>query len=345
TSNAARRDASAATMTNLFLTGPLVYRMSHDANRFQFTADRGDARLRLDQALVRRVGREVRLSRTQAQQWIGAGLVALNDRTARRPSQSVPEGARVVITLPAGTIRRAPPGAEALPLDVLYEDRHLLAVNKPAGVVVHPTYKHGSHTIINAVLWRLRDEPEARPGVLTRLDKDTSGLVLVALSPAVHAAVQAEARAGRVRKQYVAAVTGRPTPRRGSIRLPLGRDPQDRRLVVHRTDGAASETRYEVLSTTRGTSVVLCELVTGRTHQIRVHLAASGWPIIGDRTYGTASDAIARQALHAWRVELRHPVTGQSLRIVAPPPPDIEALVGHALVRQRSLGGFEAELR
>ena len=172
--------------------------MSQDANRFQFTADRGDARLRLDQALVRRVGRDVRLSRTQAQQWIGAGLVALNDRTARRPSQSVQEGTRVVVTFPTGIVRRAAPEGEALPLDVLYEDEHLLAVNKPAGVVVHPTYKHASHTVINAVLWRLRDRVDARPGVLTRLDKDTSGLVLVALSPAVHAAVQAQARAGRV---------------------------------------------------------------------------------------------------------------------------------------------------
>jgi 23S rRNA pseudouridine1911/1915/1917 synthase len=305
--------------------------MSHDENRFHFTADRGDARLRLDQALVRRVGRDVRLSRTQAQQWIDAGLVALDDRTARRSSQSVPEGTRVVVTFPAGTVRRSAPEAEALPLDVLYEDEHLLAVNKPAGTVVHPTYKHASHTVINAVLWRLRHRPDSRPGVLTRLDKDTSGLVLVALSPAVHAAIQAEARAGRVRKQYVAVVAGTPAPRRGVIRLPLGRDPNDRRLVLHRADGAASETRYEVLSTARGTSVVLCELVTGRTHQIRVHLAASGWPIIGDRAYGTASDAIARQALHAWRVELRHPITGRSLQIVAPPPPDIEALVGTAL--------------
>lgn len=305
--------------------------MSRDVNRFQFTADRGDARLRLDQALVRRVGRDVRLSRTQAQQWIGAGLVDLDDRPARRSSQSVPEGARVVVTLPADTVRRSAPEAEALPLDVLYEDEYLLAVNKPAGVVVHPTYKHASHTTINAVLWRLRNRPDARPGVLTRLDKDTSGLVLVALSPAVHAGVQAEASAGRVRKQYVAVVAGTPTPRRGAIRLPLGRDPHDRRRVIPRADGASSETRYEVLSTTRDTSVLLCELITGRTHQIRVHLAASGWPIVGDRTYGTASDAIPRQALHAWRVELRHPVTGRRLRIAAPPPLDMEELVGGAL--------------
>ena len=310
--------------------------MSHDENRFQFTADRGDARLRLDQALVRRVGRDVRLSRTQAQQWIGAGLVTVGDRTARRPSQSVQEGTRVVVTFPTGMVRRSAPEAEALPLDVLYEDEHLLAVNKPAGTVVHPTYKHTSHTVINAVLWRLRNVSDARPGVLTRLDKDTSGLVLVALSPAVHAALQAEARAGRVRKQYVAVVAGRPVPQRGTIQLPLGRDPLDRRLVVHRVDGAASETRYEVLSSTRDTSVVLCELVTGRTHQIRVHLAASGWPVVGDRAYGTASDAIARQALHAWRVELRHPITGRGLRIVAPPPTDIEALVGPALLRARA---------
>ena len=282
--------------------------------------------MRLDQALVRRMGRDVRLSRTQAQHWIDAGLVALDDRPARRSSQSVAEGTRVVVTFPAGTVRRMAPAAEALPLVVLYEDEYLLALDKPAGVVVHPTYKHTSHTVINAVLWRLRERGDARPGILTRLDKDTSGIVLVALSPAVHAAVQADAKAGRVRKQYLAVVHGKPLPRSGSIRLALGRDPRDRRRVVPRKDGAPSETRYEVVSSGAGLSVVECELVTGRTHQIRVHLAASGWPIVGDRTYGTAGDTMTRQALHAWRVELVHPVTRRILRIEAPVPADIGAL-------------------
>ena len=196
--------------------------MSEHGNRFQFTADRGDARLRLDQALVRRVGRDVKLSRTQAQQWIDAGLVELDGQPARRASQAVAEGTVVIVTVPDGAARRTPPAPEELALDVLFEDEHLLAINKPPGVVVHPTYKHTSKTLLNAVLWRLRDRPAARPGVLTRLDKDTSGLVLVALSPAVHATVQRDAHAGRVRKEYLAVVQGVPWPAAGSIQRRSG---------------------------------------------------------------------------------------------------------------------------
>ena len=300
--------------------------MSEHGNRVRFTADRGDAKLRLDQALVRRVGGDVKLSRTLARQWIEAGRVELGGRTARRASQPIAEGTDVVVTLPEGAVRRAPPEAEELDLDVLHEDEHVLAINKPPGLVVHPTYKHTSKTLLNAVLWRLRSRPGVRPGVLTRLDKDTSGLVLVALSPAVHAAVQADSRAGRVRKEYLAVVSGVPRPSAGSIQLPLGRDPGDRRRVVVRADGAASETRYDVLSSSGGRSLVSCELVTGRTHQIRVHLASSGWPVVGDLSYGSPDVAIARQALHAWRVELPHPVTRERLRIEAPLPADLRAL-------------------
>ena len=302
--------------------------MSEHGNRLQFTADRGDARLRLDQALVRRVGRELKLSRTQAQQWIDAGFVELDGRPARRASQPLADGTVVVVTVPDGTVRRTPPAPEELALDIVYQDDYLLAINKPPGVVVHPTYKHSSKTLLNAVLWRLRDRPSARPGVLTRLDKDTSGLVLVALSPSVHAAVQAEARAGRVGKRYLAVVVGAPRPRRGVIRMPLGRDPVDRRRMAVRTNGAASETRYDTLSGHGRHSLVACELVTGRTHQIRVHLAESGWPIVGDRVYGAASTAISRQALHSWRLALPHPVTGEPLQFEAPVPGDFAEVLG-----------------
>ena len=182
---------------------------------------------------------------------------------------------------------------------------------------------------------RLRHRPESRPGVLTRLDKDTSGLVLVALAPEIHAAVQADARGGRVRKHYLAVVEGHPRPANGTLSMPLGRDPLDRRRVVVRVDGAASTTRYEVLSQDAAHAVVACELVTGRTHQIRVHLAASGWPIVGDRVYGTANPRLARQALHAWRIELPHPITRAPLRIEASLPADLAAIVG----RHRSPAG------
>jgi 23S rRNA pseudouridine1911/1915/1917 synthase len=311
--------------------------MSDHGNRVQFIADRGDARLRLDQAVVRRVGRDLKLSRTQAQQWIDAGFVELDGRPARRASQPLADGTVVVVTVPDDTMRRRPPAPEELALDIVYEDEHLLAVNKPPAVVVHPTYKHPSKTVLNAVLWRLRDRPSAHPGVLTRLDKDTSGLVLVALSPSVHAAVQADARAGRVAKRYLAIVEGSPRPRGGVIQLPLGRDPADRRRVTVRADGAASETRYDTLAGDGRRSLVSCELITGRTHQIRVHLAASGWPIVGDRVYGTADDRIERQALHAWRLTLPHPVTGVRLQFEAPVPGDFAEVLSSQLSVSNSL--------
>jgi 23S rRNA pseudouridine1911/1915/1917 synthase len=301
--------------------------MSETAPSLQFTADRGDARLRLDQALVRRLGRDVRLSRTRAQQWIGDGRVLLDGLPASRAAQTVLEGMRIEVRPPDDTIRRQAPEPEDLPLDVLYEDDWLLAVNKPAGVVVHPTYRNTSKTLINAVLWRLRNRPSARPGVLTRLDKDTSGLVLVALSPHVHAAVQSLHGRNRPRKEYVAVVDGVPAPDAGQITLALSRDPGDRRRVIADPAGAWSETRYRIASSTNGRSVVLCELVTGRTHQIRVHMAASGWPIVGDPVYGRPSPDIARQALHAWRLALPHPVTGTAIEIEAPCPGDMMALL------------------
>jgi len=222
-------------------------------------------------------------------------------------------------------LRRRPQPEEG-PLDIIYEDDWTLVVNKPPGLVVHPTYKNTSGTLLNAVLWRVRDRPGAQPGILTRLDKDTSGLVVIALTPEVHAAMQKDAAAGRTTKHYLAVVVGSPDPKRGQIVLPLARDVGDRRRVVVAPDGAQCETRYDVLSSHEGRSIVRCELVTGRTHQIRVHLAARGWPILGDRVYGTPDENIARQALHAWRVSLPHPITRQPLELEAPIPADMRHL-------------------
>jgi len=224
---------------------------------------------------------------------------------------------------------RRRPQPEDGPLSILYEDEWTLVLVKPPGVVVHPTYKNTSGTLLNAVLWRVRDRAGAQPGILTRLDKDTSGLVVVALTPQVHATMQRDGAAGRIRKQYLAVVHGRPEPRHGTVVLPLGRDVADRRRVVVRFDGARCETRYEVVSTHADRrSLVRCELITGRTHQIRVHLAARGWPIVGDRVYGEPTAAIARQALHAWRVTLPHPVTREQLDLEAPLPEDMRHLLG-----------------
>ncbi len=288
-------------------------------------ADRGDARLRLDQALVRRGSDVSRMSRARAQAWIEAGAVRVDGVPAPRASVRVREGALVEVDLPETATRRERPRGEPLPLDILYEDEHLLALNKAAGQVVHPSYKNASGTLLNAVLWHLRGRPDARPGIVSRLDKGTSGVLLVALAPEVHARLQREAAAGRLRKEYLAIVQGVPEPRGGDIDLPLARDPADRRRVVVASAGAPSRTRYEVVATRDGRALLRCELLTGRTHQIRVHLASRGWPIVGDVLYG-GDATFGRPALHAWRVRVMHPISGADLTLTAPLPEDFQSV-------------------
>jgi 23S rRNA pseudouridine1911/1915/1917 synthase len=266
------------------------------------------------------------MSRTRAQSWIADGLVSVDGLPVARASMKVRQGAAVVVTLPPATPLREAPRAEELPLEILYEDDDLLAVNKPAGMVVHPSFRNVSGTVLNAVLWRLREKPDVRPGLVSRLDKDTSGVLLIALTAGVHARIQRDAKAGRVTKEYLAIVRGTPLPRRGTITLPLKHDPADRRRIIVAEDGAPSETRYRVVSAGDGYSMVECELITGRTHQIRVHLAASGWPVAGDRVYGSPDPTIGRQALHACRMTLPHPVTREPLRLEAPLSHDMQAL-------------------
>lgn len=294
---------------------------------FCFVADRGDAGRRLDQVLVRRVTDVARLSRTTAQRWIEDGAVEVEARVVTRPSATVLEGAAIRVTVPPEATRRMRPSAEPGALEIVHEDADLLVINKPAGVVAHPTYKQTSGTALNGLLWHLRDRGSITPGILTRLDKDTSGLMIVALSPGVHAAAQRDAAAGRIRKEYLAVVTATPDPRDGTIDLPLARDPADRRRVVPSPGGAPSETRYHVLAASPHAALVRCELVTGRTHQIRVHLSARGWPIAGDRVYGAPDARIDRQALHAWRVAMPHPVRRDAMSFEAPLPADLADLI------------------
>jgi 23S rRNA pseudouridine1911/1915/1917 synthase len=213
--------------------------------------------------------------------------------------------------------------AEPLPLDVLYEDDALIAVNKPAGMVVHPSFRNPSGTLLNGVLWRVRDRKDLRPGLVSRLDKDTSGVVVVALAPGVHARIQRDTRAALVTKEYLAIVRGAPRPLEGRVALPLRRDPADRRRVVVDPTGLPSETTYSVIASGDGYSLVSCRLGTGRTHQIRVHLASIGSPVAGDLTYGSADSIISRQALHAWRITFPHPRSRQVVRVEAPLPDDI----------------------
>jgi 23S rRNA pseudouridine1911/1915/1917 synthase len=234
---------------------------------------------------------------------------------------------------------RQRPQPEEGPLTVLFEDDAVLVLDKPAGQVVHPTYKNTTGTLLNAVLWRVRARPGVQPGILTRLDKDTSGVVVIALTPELHATMQKDMAAGRVKKEYLAVVDGTPSPPRGRISLPLGRSSEDRRIVVVREDGQRCETDYEVVEVHGDVTLVRCTLITGRTHQIRVHLSASGWPIVGDAVYGRdtgrrlgrsgaePTPGVCRQALHAWRVTFPHPVTRETISITAPLPPDVAGLV------------------
>jgi 23S rRNA pseudouridine1911/1915/1917 synthase len=228
---------------------------------------------------------------------------------------------------------------------VLYEDDHLLAIDKPAGVVVHPTHRHAAGTLMNALLWHARQWPEShRPSIVGRLDRFTSGIVLAAKTAAAHAALQRELGSPRCRKEYLAIVYGR-VPARGSIDWRLARDIRDRRRVAaSRTRGAASLTEFRrvgpAASTRGGLSLVCCRLITGRTHQIRVHLAAEGWPIVGDRVYGeprwtaiadpalsAAAQAFPRQALHAWRLAFTHPMTRRAATIEAAVPAEMQSIL------------------
>jgi 23S rRNA pseudouridine1911/1915/1917 synthase len=227
----------------------------------------------------------------------------------------------------SGRPRRPPPEPERIHLDILYEDEWLIAVNKPPGMVVHPTYRNWSGTLLNGLLSHVASG--LQPRIVTRLDKDTSGVVLVALSADVHARLQRDSAAGRMTKEYLAFVRGAPVPASGCIEAPLARSPLDRRRVVVDTAGRRSRTTYTVVSSGNGMALVRCEPVTGRTHQIRVHMASRGWPILGDAVYGEPSDVLTRHALHAWRVTLPHPVSRRVLEVEAVLAPDLQAfLVG-----------------
>lgn len=229
---------------------------------------------------------------------------------------------------------------------VLYEDEHLIAVDKPAGMVVHPAYKNPAGTLLDALTarvdgWRATE----RPSIVGRLDKLTSGLVLIAKTAAAHAALQRTMASAQAEKDYLALVYGRIDADAGVIELPLALDPADRRVVVVSPAlGAACTTRFEVVGRADaeavGLTLLRCRLVTGRRHQIRVHLAASGWPIVGDPAYGqprwmhvidpglaSALRSFPRQALHAEHVGFIHPVMRERIDITAPLPSDMEALL------------------
>jgi 23S rRNA pseudouridine1911/1915/1917 synthase len=301
--------------------------------------DRGDARLRLDRLLVARLPEAAGLSRTRLAAWIREGRVEVDGVPATRAAQRLRPGQQVALELPEAPRRVHEPDTRELA--VLYEDASVLAVDKPAGLVVHPTKGYPNGTLMNAVLGR--PGGSGRVHLVHRLDRDTSGIVLIAKSPEVHARLARAMARRAVRKDYLAVVYGAPRAPRDRIDLRLRKDPVARRMVASRDDGLPAST--EIVSCdhsgrTPGVSLVHCRLVTGRLHQIRAHLSAVGLPIVGDPIYGeprwkgiadaearAACATFARQALHAWRLTCAHPETGAPLVIVAPPPADLQALL------------------
>jgi len=282
-------------------------------------------------------------SRTRVKAWIEDGRVTVNGRVASRASMRTAFNDIVTVRFTEAA-RRRPAAAEAgdalAMLDVLYEDDHLLALNKPAGVVVHPTYRNSAGTLMNALLWYARAWPDGRrPSLVGRLDKLTSGILIVAKNAPIHSALQRAMTSSRSEKDYLALVHGRVNVARGAIDLRLAIDGNDRRrMVASASDGVPSLTQFVRIARGDDVSLLRCRLVTGRRHQIRVHLAARGWPIVGDPIYAASiangkPRTFPRQALHAWRVAFRHPVTGERLAIQALVPDDMETLLNGAGLR------------
>ncbi|HWT25277.1 MAG TPA: RluA family pseudouridine synthase [Solirubrobacteraceae bacterium] len=269
-------------------------------------------------------------SRAAAQRAIDAGRVAVDG--VARPKRHVLAGGEVVsiASAPAPAREASVPGPE---FAVAWEDEHLIVVDKPAGVVVHPARGHARGTLAQALAGRAAggEDPE-RAGIVHRLDRDTSGLLVVARSEPVHAALKAQLARRDLVREYLALVDGRPAARRGRIDAPLGRDRRVRTRVSTDTDEPrAAVTHFEVERALPRETLLRVRLETGRTHQIRAHLLAIGHPVIGDPEYGSAPRyGLARQFLHAARLAFRHPVTGAPLDVTSPLPADLAAALAAA---------------
>ena len=271
------------------------------------------------------------LSRTQAQRLIEEGLVTVNGATAR-PSLKIEAGDQIVVQLrppPPTTIR-----PQDIPVTVVYEDDDLLVIDKPAGLTVHPAPGHPDGTLANAILSRLPKldtGDRQRPGIVHRLDKDTSGLIIVAKTAAAHQDLTQQFRKREVKKVYITLVKGRVTPDEGVIEAAIGRDRshRERMAISDAAHGREARTGYRVLKHVGDYTLLEVKPETGRTHQIRVHLAAIGYPVLGDKMYGTESSFINRQFLHAHGLRFRLPSTGKSVEFRSELPEDLK----HALNR------------
>jgi 23S rRNA pseudouridine1911/1915/1917 synthase len=313
-------------------------------DRHEVRVEAPEAGERLDRVLASRL----QLSRSRLKALIEAGRVAADGATIRDPSAKVKPGQILAVEVPPPEPDKPLP--QRMPLDIRYEDEHLLVLEKPAGLVVHPAPGNPDLTLVNALLAHCGETLSGiggvkRPGIVHRLDKDTSGLMVVAKSELAHGKLAAAFAARDIDRAYLAVVWGVPLPRQGEISGNIGRSRVNRqKMAVVATGGKPAATRYKVLREFKGAAALVeCRLATGRTHQIRVHLTAKGHPLVGDRVYGSgrqarraagpAGEALARfprQALHAYRLGFVHPASGARLVFESEVPADMAALL-HSL--------------
>jgi len=300
------------------------------ADRLELTVPQSLAGSRLDRFLAGPLG-----SRTAAQTLIDDGRVRVNGHP--RPKRHLLTAGDVVeaevTPRPGDEPATRPEGPdERAPFTLVYEDEHLLVVDKPAGVVVHPARGHWTGTLAQALADRAGGGDEFRPGIVHRLDRDTSGLLVVARTDDVHRALKLTLAARRLTREYVALVDGHPSARTGTIDAPIGRDRRDRlKISLDTAVPRSARTHFELVELLPSTALLRVTLETGRTHQIRVHLAAIGHPVAGDPVYGTAGSwGLTRQFLHAQRLSFAHPVTGEVIDVASPLPSDLKEALSRA---------------
>ena len=264
------------------------------------------------------------LSRTHVQKLIAEGYITVNGQRGKAGLR-LSKGDRLKLIIPPTPPSRLVP--EAMPLNIIYEDDDLLAVDKPAGLAVHPAPGHPSHTLVNAILSHfphLADISDSlRPGVVHRLDKDTSGVMLVAKNSAAQADLAQQFKSHSVTKAYLVLVKGKLTPENGVIEADIGRDPRNRKRMAVVAEGREARTGYRVVKYIGDYTLIEVMPETGRTHQIRVHLAAIGYPVVGDKVYGVKSPYLSRQFMHACRLGFKLPSSGEYVEFKSELPPDL----------------------
>ena len=290
------------------------------------TADQSGERA--DAALARLSGT---LTRSAAQRLLEAGQVTSRGRVLKK-NDRLEAGEPLEVELPAPQPLALT--AEDIPLDIVYEDGDLIVLNKPKGLVVHPAAGHWSGTLVNALLHHCRDSLSGingalRPGIVHRIDKDTSGLLVVAKNDFAHQSLAAQLQDHSLARVYVCLVTGGMRADSGTVDAPIGRHPTDRKRMAVVADGRPAVTHWQVLERFSGYTLLECRLETGRTHQIRVHMAHIGHPIVGDMVYGRKKPELGQdtQCLHARAITFRHPRTGETVTLTCPLPPYLEALL------------------